>query len=231
MQSKENGGIREYLFGHYNEETAYLIEDYPYGRRKRCQKKVWLETDPQGKKGDRFVSRTQNPDSKRWNAEKKSTYSNIGVLFKDEKGHIHWTAITIYDSREKVKAFVENIGGVEKLNEGQTIMYNSLMGIDHTVRDGYGNEEKPYRYDWIKYGDKLSELKITFNRPDRVSHIEIFEAMKKANQDKLNTVYDNKGNVRICVRGGVLLKFVNQAEYKAYLASDTSQEQDNKEEG
>jgi len=231
MNSQQNGGTREYLFGHESEETAYLIEDYPYGRRKRCQKKVWLETDPQGKKGDRFVSRTQNPDSKRWNAEKKSTYSNIGVLFKDEKGHIHWTAINIYDSREKVKAFIENIGGVEKLNEGQTIMYNSLMGIDHTTHDEYGNKEKPYRYDWIKYGDKLSELKITFNRPDGVSPLEMFEAMKKANQDKLNTVYDNKGNVRICVRGGVLLKFVNQAEYKAYLASDASQEQDNKDEG
>ena len=49
--------------------------------------------------------------------------------------------------------------------------------------------------------------------------------------DIISQEYDNKGNIRVCTRGGVLLGFVKQEEYKEYLASDTSQEQDNKDEG
>jgi len=33
-------------FGHVIQETAYLIADYPYGRTLRCQRRVWLESDP-----------------------------------------------------------------------------------------------------------------------------------------------------------------------------------------
>ena len=218
---------KEYLFNHTSEETAYLIKDYPYGRL-RCQRKVWIETDPKGKKGDRFVSRTQNPKTGLWNKPKKSTYYNIGVLFKDTKGHIHWSVVSKYNDRDKIKAFVEEIGGVEKLQPGQLIMYNSLMGIRHVIYDDFGNKEKTFSIKWERnyHQTRYVELKITFNRPDGVSLKEIFEAMKTVNQDRLKEVYNNDGLVRICVRGGSMLGTVAYDSYLEYLASDTSLEED-----
>jgi hypothetical protein len=42
------------LSGHVSEETAFLVEDYPYGFRLRCKIRYWLEFDP--KKGFRSLS-------------------------------------------------------------------------------------------------------------------------------------------------------------------------------
>ncbi len=69
------------LFGHTTEETAYLIEDYPYGFTLRCQKKVWIETDP--KRGQRTVEMTSNPKRAglHWNTPKKSTYDSLCAPF------------------------------------------------------------------------------------------------------------------------------------------------------
>ena len=40
-------------------ETAYIIEDYPFGFRLRCKMRVWIESDK--KKGMRVVRQTTNP--------------------------------------------------------------------------------------------------------------------------------------------------------------------------
>ena len=47
------------LHGHTTRETAYLVNDYPYGFRLRCKIRYWLEY----KKGHghRPVSQTTNP--------------------------------------------------------------------------------------------------------------------------------------------------------------------------
>jgi len=216
--------VKEYLLNHTSEETAYIIEDYPYGRSRRCKRKVWIETDPKGKKGDRLVSRTQNPENGRWNKPKKSTYAKLGVLYKDDKGHVHWSAVSLYTKPELVKAFVERIGGTEVLQPGQLIMYRSLMGIDHTTLDDYGNPEKPFRLQWVKSHDKLRiiELKVTFNRPDGVAPREVFEALKSADTKRLDKLFDDGGRVRVCVRNGVLLGFVTGEDYRNYLASDSN---------
>jgi hypothetical protein len=44
------------LFGHTSPETAYVVEDYPYGFRLRCKIRYWLEF--KAKKGFRLVSQT-----------------------------------------------------------------------------------------------------------------------------------------------------------------------------
>jgi hypothetical protein len=75
------------LAGHVSPETAYLVADYPYGFRLRCQIRYWVETS---KHGQRLVSQTSNP--KRggvWNKPKASTYSDLVVLFVDPMtGHV-----------------------------------------------------------------------------------------------------------------------------------------------
>lgn len=81
------------LFGHTSPETAYLIADYPYGRKLRCQRRVWIEHSPSH--GFRFVAQTTNPKTGRWNAPHKSTYSEIAMaLYLDEENHVQSMAIT-----------------------------------------------------------------------------------------------------------------------------------------
>lgn len=60
-------------------ETAFVIPDYPYGFRLRCQKRVWIERN---KKGCRLVEQTSNPKKTAlvWNKPKAGTYSLLLVL-------------------------------------------------------------------------------------------------------------------------------------------------------
>lgn len=84
------------LSGHYSAETAYLVNDYPYGFRLRCKIRYWLEVNS---KGTRFWSQTTNPKRpiEVWNAPKASTYSLVGAMFLDDEGHTKWTGLSAYD--------------------------------------------------------------------------------------------------------------------------------------
>ena len=88
-------------------ENPVIAGNYPYGF-KRTQKKYWIET----KKGQRVVSQTLNPKTDVWNAEKKSTYSDIKVLYFDN-GHIENTSLDFgYDGEKELKEFIKTFGTV-----------------------------------------------------------------------------------------------------------------------
>lgn len=70
------------LIGHNCENTAYLVEDYPYGFKLRTKIRYWIES--RKGYGQRFVSQTMNPKTGRWNKAKAGTYSNIIVMGLDE---------------------------------------------------------------------------------------------------------------------------------------------------
>ncbi len=243
--------MKNYIFNH-TEQNPLIVEDYPYGFNLRTTIKYWIETQP--KKGDRFCSQTLNPKNGRWNAAKKSTYNCVGVMFLDEKGHTHWTGISQYTDRSKCEAFINEIGGVEKLNPEQLKQYNSLMGINEVKRDEFTDKiVKDYSVKWEretigagwkdgKYNNgekgKYVELKITFDRPDGVSLNEVFKAMKSVNQDKLKEVFEirkgsvfgaHPGTVRLCTRGGSQLATIGEDEYNDYLASDRNTLEEEKE--
>lgn len=94
------------LYNHNSEETAYLIADYPYGFRLRCQMKVWLEFKEGN--GWRMVSQTSNPKKPGlvWNTPKKSTYRELGGnLYLDDQSHIQWTGVSIYAALPELEAF------------------------------------------------------------------------------------------------------------------------------
>jgi hypothetical protein len=79
------------LYGHTDEATARLINDYPYGGM-RCRIKFWLESSKT--KGFRFVSQTENPKTFRWNAPKKSTYVTLAAcMYLDENNHTQWQSL------------------------------------------------------------------------------------------------------------------------------------------
>lgn len=84
---------------HNSPETAYVVNDYPYGGL-RCKIRYWLEYKP--KHGFRFVSQTTNPKllGEVWNKPKASTYALLAYLVIDEKGHLDWRAISDYNLNE-----------------------------------------------------------------------------------------------------------------------------------
>ena len=91
---------------HVSPETAYVVEDYPYGFRLRCTIRYWLEYRP--KVGFRLVSQTTNPKRPGivWNKPKASTYCKFGgAMFTDDKGHVHWSGLTEYSTYAESKAW------------------------------------------------------------------------------------------------------------------------------
>jgi hypothetical protein len=75
------------LNGHDSPETAYVVDDYPYGFRQRCMIRYWVET--RHGYGQRVVSQTQNPKTNKWNKPKAGVYSGLAYLYLSEDGHVH----------------------------------------------------------------------------------------------------------------------------------------------
>jgi hypothetical protein len=99
------------LSGHISPETAYLVEDYPYGFRLRCKIRYWIEY--KAKKGFRFVSQTTNPKrpGEVWNKPKASTYSLFGgAMFLDENEHVQFSGLSEYSSGAEASAWSEKFG-------------------------------------------------------------------------------------------------------------------------
>lgn len=98
------------LKGHISPETAYVVDDYPYGFRLRCKIRYWLEFHP--KRGFRFVSQTTNPKrGDAWNKPKASTYYRFGgAMFLDDNDHVQWSGLSEYCSGAEAKAWAEQFG-------------------------------------------------------------------------------------------------------------------------
>lgn len=230
------------LTGHGSFETAYKIENYPWGYKLRTTMFIWVETLP--KKGDRIVRQTIDPRTGKLCAPKQSTFSPIKWLYLDNMGHVQSDGVNIYTNKETVKNVIETIG-IENLNKEQLKQYNALLGINEVKFDEFtGEKKKDFSVKWEREtvgngwangvynkGEKgkYNEVKITFDRPDGVSVNEIFEAMKTLDQNKLKEVFEIReskkwgnypGTVRICVRGGIYLGTVSEESYKNWLASD-----------
>jgi hypothetical protein len=99
----------EELTGHDSPETAYVVDDYPYGFRLRTTIRFWIETKKG--QGQRTMSQTRDPKraGQPWNKPKGSTYSPIRVLLLDtSNGHIEHHALSAYDQDEdKIAGFRE----------------------------------------------------------------------------------------------------------------------------
>lgn len=96
------------LHGHTSQETAFLVEDYPYGFTLRCKYRCWIEHKPSY--GYRFVSQTTNPKKsfEYWNKPKAGQYSKVAMgMYLDEKGHVQHTVIQAHDLTS-VAGFIEH---------------------------------------------------------------------------------------------------------------------------
>ena len=102
---------------HTSFETAYEIADYPYGRRLRCKRRVWIEHSE--RYGQRFVSCTSNPkrSSLVWNTPHPETYATAVVLYRDlaDEGHIKFASIShVWDIESARKFLAKYSAGMDE---------------------------------------------------------------------------------------------------------------------
>jgi hypothetical protein len=136
------------LSGHVSPETAYVIQDYPYGRTLRCKKRVWIETATKGAKKHqcRMVYQTTNPKQhgEPWNKQKNGGYYDYLMLFIDpETGYLECAGI--YDASSRaIEAFKEKwyhlMPEAEKENFDKKYSHSfieALKKIEEKIRESY----------------------------------------------------------------------------------------------
>lgn len=110
---------------HISPETAYVVNDYPYGFHLRCKARYWIEFKP--KKGFRLMFQTTNPkrrDAEVWNKPKASTYSAFGgALYLDENEHVKFAGLTEYSNAVESERFQEVYG------EGVPVEGREVLGF------------------------------------------------------------------------------------------------------
>ena len=123
--------MRNYLYNHTSEETAYVIKDYPWGFRMRTEQRAWIESN---KNGDRFIVQTKDPRTGKWCAPKKSTYTPVKILYLDEQGHLQHYILKQYSCDEKtILEFYEQ--HKENLNSFQLAQIKELIAIKKVMKN------------------------------------------------------------------------------------------------
>ena len=124
------------LSGNTSPETAFMVEDYPYGFLLRTRIRYWVETSD--RYGQRFVSQTMNPKNGEWNKPKASTYTSFVVLFVDESnGHLHWAGWHPYNGAEALQKFVDEYGaGLDVVSTARAKALLALFAAREARRSG-----------------------------------------------------------------------------------------------
>jgi len=161
--------IVKILNGHRSFETAYKVENYPYGFRLRCTIFYWVETTK--KRGDRFCTCTIDPRNGRLNKPKKSTYAPFMYLYLDEIGHVQYGAIDAYE-REKFNEKLDFIiNTVEEATDEQVL---------NLKREYYGHIKASYPYLLVKYDDERKPMFTEWMKA-KLRHIQTCEFTEMCN--------------------------------------------------
>jgi len=125
---------------HNSEETAYLVNNYPWGYTLKTKRKYWIETTT---RGDRFVFQTLNPKTNKWCKPKKSTYSAVLALYIKDNGHVTYKGFNFgWSEIETINKFIDLIGGEDKLSAQQQKALKKARYIKK-VQDSVTYEIKP----------------------------------------------------------------------------------------
>lgn len=128
--------INRILSGHTSMETAYVVEDYPYGFRLRCKIRYWLESN---KNGTRLVSQTSNPKREGlvWNKPKASTYARFAAcMYLDEHDHVTWSGLTEYTTAAEAEAWVNTYkDGLGELDAKRAAVWVAAKKVYEEKRD------------------------------------------------------------------------------------------------
>lgn len=119
---------------HIDQESAYLVEDYPYGRGDwRCKIRYWVETATKGaKRGQqRMVSQTTNParGNAVWNkpdTTSRGGYSLMVFMYLNSNGHVRPCSVTEFDLIEVAVARLHLAGVYEQMTDEDRAQYDLL---------------------------------------------------------------------------------------------------------
>ena len=132
------------LTGHVGPDTAYLVEDYPYGYTLRCQIRYWVETATKGaaKGQQRFMSQTTNPKKpgEPWNKPKASTYTSLVVMYLDDVQHVQSFHVSYHISPVGDARF-RLMGLYDQLDEPARAKYDQLLAIAQKYPDPWTDFE------------------------------------------------------------------------------------------
>jgi hypothetical protein len=121
------------LRGHTSMDTAYLVDDYPYGYRLRCQIRYWVDTATKGAKNgqQRFMSQTTNPkvDGIMWNKPKGSTYSPMVWMYLDDDKHVQQTSVSDIGVTPESDARLRLRGIYEQMTDKERALYDALVNL------------------------------------------------------------------------------------------------------
>lgn len=141
------------LQGHTSPETAFVVNDYPYGRKLRCQIRYWVETATKGSKAgqQRFMRQTTDPrrDNEVWNAPKGSTYVGQAIMYKDPAtGYVEWTGVSAeFGISPEQDARYQFTGILDQMTEEQRMLYNAYL-----------TTSQKYTRPWIEYAATVQVL-------------------------------------------------------------------------
>jgi hypothetical protein len=131
--------MRNYLYNHTSFETAYIVQDWPWGYKLRTEKRFWIESN---KNGDRTISQTLDPRSGKWCAPKKSTYYPVKIFYtsdqekvvtQDEEVERLLCEIIDKSNNEKIKSFYER--HKDNLNDFQKAQIKKYIGLNEAMKD------------------------------------------------------------------------------------------------
>lgn len=134
------------LTGHVDPDTAYVVDDYPYGRTLRCKIRFWIETN---KRGSRFMRQTTDPKrvGEPWNKPHAQTYYEMAWLYLDGNGHVQWTGFGPWGPSPVADARFRLRGIVDQLPEGDRARYDRHVAISHKAdRKGWQQWESTVAY-------------------------------------------------------------------------------------
>lgn len=141
------------LHGHVTPDSAYLVDDYPYGRQLRCQIRYWVETADKGaaKGRQRFVYQTTNPKKPGdpWNKPHPGTYNDMVIMFLDENEHVHSWGVDANHITPQGNARLKLRGVYEQLTEEQRATY-----------DGWLERAQNYAEPWTEWAETIYVLSL-----------------------------------------------------------------------
>jgi hypothetical protein len=141
------------LHGHVDQDSALVVEDYPYGFRLRCNIRYWVDTAAKGpgRGRQRFVSQTT--DARRgntlWNKPKAGTYHAQVFMYRRGNGHVSYFPVSgsgitgLDDTRLRLT------GIFEQLDDDQRRTYLALLDWSQRLAA---------RSDWARFREVLGKL-------------------------------------------------------------------------
>jgi len=194
--------MKTILSGHTSPETAYVVNDYPYGFRLRCQIRYWVEFKKN--KGCRVVSQTSNPKRPGlvWNKPKAGTYSDFGaVLFLDSAtGHVDWAVVTSYSDLTTIREFASTYA--PGLSPDALVAFNHWHKLKEVYEANRQTDANPAGFPY-QYASIFATLVVTGGKTEENARAIVTGMIEKSKAAAAGIINPEPVRVLVCDAAGV----------------------------